>query len=269
MFNLLENQLSRVIICTISIFLVVGCSSDKNNEDQAKIDSLTEEIESLKKTVAEKEEVSREENKEDNNDPNKEEQSNNEDMSTKNNRNDTDSMSTVKCSLLTESGEGTVFNDPNSFTRMYVDDEGNKYLGNQVYEEDSCYTIDDYYSAPFWEDYIKEYNEAIVNYYNDTDPNMTDPNINEQFRMPTFLKFTGLNGEDSNLPSVFFKNKESGDFANHSATMNVISIDKYNEQDVIITAERTYSHASGSGTVTNEYYINILKNRLIHFKEVE
>lgn len=267
-------QLAAIVLLTA---FLAGCSNEgTSKEDQAKMDRMSEELKELKEEVdnqskekeeAEKElekankekEEDEEDNKSEKDSESKEESNNNNssEESTKTNNN-SESLSTASCSTLTEK-EGTIFN---SSTRMYVDGSGNEYLTNLNYDEGTCYSKEDYYSAPFWGTFIQEYNEALVNYYNDTDPAME----NSAMPMPTVLKYVGPGGSGG-LADKFFKNKDSGNFGNHSATINIISIDKYSDRDVVVTAERTYSHDSGSGTVVNKYYIDVVDNRLMHFEE--
>lgn len=62
--------------------------------------------------------------------------------------------------------------------------------------------------------------------------------------------------------------KSSGNVDNHSSSIEFISAEKYNDQDVIIAAKRTYSHASGS--IKKQNYIDLMNGgRVAHFKAVD
>lgn len=258
----------KCILLIPSLLIVLSACSSNENEDNSEIESMQKEIDELKSSLDKKEDE-----QQDNEEAMEEEKvDQSKESNTDNNRDEVDLNQEKTGELDIDKSNltlvpDTIFNTyPDSVVKLYQDDSGNEYFEENYDGNAKFYHKDAYYFSPeVWEPFIQGYDQAVQDFYNLRLATSNPRNV-EIMQGTNNDLYTMYVTED--LYYEFAEKMGTFAYENHSSSIEFISAEKYNDQDVIITAKRTYSHASGSGQVTNKYYVNILEKRVTFYKSV-
>lgn len=229
----------KIFLLIMFLILLVGCSEVEQTDADKNLDNIQEkDLEEEKKT--------------DNNNNVKE--SNEISKSTIESEDNQSKISKLSKSDLTVE-KNHILNKLGSFKIVYKDIDGSHYIEDQ--NTGFIYEYDDYFqNESLWGEFIEEYDISLQNYYNESSDSINS-NISGIF-----------NYVDGEALNIIKNNKFSGNFAQHTSTIEFKKAYRNSETSVVIVATRNYKHISGEGSVTNNYYIDLINgNKITHWEE--
>lgn len=243
-----------IIILTL---MISACSQSDADED---IESMKKEIDELKTSLDQKEaqikenEINKSEEDDDdkNQSNNSEEEKNNAATIKKKKRDlgDYNQTTSLDIDLSTlHLTPNSVFNEPDSIINSYLDDEGNEYI---LDTNGSIYEATGYqYSNEVWEQFIRLYDQALVDYYMGVNQDVAD------YVTP-------------HLMDMYKENKASGVFDYYHSNIQSVSVTPNgNETEVLITVEKNYGNKQGLGRVINEYIVTMKNKQIVDYQLIE
>lgn len=218
--------------------LLIGCSTEEKTDDNKTVENIEESTNS------------EEDENEVNNDGS--ESSEDSESTDENEENQTESNEVNKSDLTLVNNHP--LNELGSFKIVYKDNNGHLYIEDQ--NTGLIYEFEDYFeNESLWSSYITDYDQALQNYYNDD----SESNSSQIF---DFV--------DSDALNTIMNNKASGNFTDHTSSIEFKESYRNSETSVIVVATRKYNHSSGEGIVTNKYYINLINgNKITYWEEIE
>ena len=241
----MQNNLpliSRIFVIFCLFTILTACGKEESNDDE--LEAIKEELTQLKKDKEKAEEETAKEKERSEKEKEELEQSNKEEIE-ESEKEETESTSNKDVSE--NNSKSSYESNP---IIDFVEEGGKKYIvekgGTGLNDPDT------YYDDIAWcEVTIKMYDTELQNFYN-----------NQPNNLQSLVS--------SSLYEQFSANKNSGNFSNHKSSIDCISATKYDDWTVLVTAVRNYSHASGSGSIKNQYYIDLMNGgRVAYFKAVD